>query len=255
MKKMLKVLLIFVILISNFGCGSKKNKRILYSWHMKTINDTDLIRVIKELNIDTLYQDFSTDYLNSTNNIFIKQMNSYNVKVYHLAGDPSWGIKGKDKIKEEINKVIKYNRKNKYKIDGIVLDIESYILDSFDGKDYLKILKESYKYAKKNEIYVVLCIPTWFDKYGKSYLKDLIINTNDEVSFMNYNIKNTIKDINGEMKFIKKYGKKANTIYEVDFNNKNYFSSYDEINNDYKKVIKYYRYPISLAFHHYDSIK
>lgn len=251
MKKILKVVITFFIMSISFGCSNKVvNDRILYSWHMENISDINLINTIKKLNINILYQDFSNDYLNSNDSIFLEEMEKNNIKVYHLCGDPSWAVNGSNKIIKEIDKVINYNKKNKHRINGIVLDIESYILDSYNEDEYIKIIKNAYKYCKENNIYMVLCIPTWMKKRT---LEELISNS-DEVSVMDYNIRKTILNIKEEVLVAKKYNKKINTVYEINFDNIKCFSSFNEIENDYQKIINNYDYPISIAFHHYNSI-
>lgn len=252
MKKILKVVITFFIIFISFGCNNKiESNRILYSWHMKNISDTKLIETVKKLNINILYQDFSTDYLNGNNNTFIEKMNNNKILVYHLCGDPSWGIKGSNKTIKEIDKVINYNKNNKHKISGIVFDIESYTLESYDEDEYIEIINNTYEYCKKNNIYMILCISTWMKK---TTLEKLISNT-DEISLMNYNINKTTSNIKEEILLVKQYNKKVNTIYEINFNNKKYFSSFKEIENDYQKIINNYDYPISIAYHHYNSIK
>lgn len=251
MKKILKVFITFFIMFISIGCSNKViNDRILYSWHMENISDTNLIRTIKKLKINTLYQDFSNEYLSSNDSIFLEKMENNNIKVYHLCGDPSWGIKGSNKIIKEIDKIINYNKNNIHKIKGIVLDVESYTLDLYNEDEYIKIIKKAYKYSKENDIYMILCIPTWM---RKNTLEELIINT-DEISVMNYNIKKTLSNIKEEVEIAKKYNKKINTIYEINFDNKKYFSSFDEIDNNYNKILNNYDYPISIAFHHYNNI-
>lgn len=251
MKKILKVVITFFVVFIIVGCTSKnKEDRILYSWHMKSIYDTNLIKTMKKLDINVLYQDFSTKYLESSDNDFLKEMNKKNITVYHLFGEPSWGLKNSNKIKEEIDKVSNYNKNNKYKISGIVLDIESYTEDDFNKKKYINILKEAYMYAKENNIKYTICIPVWFKDKD---LEKLIYNS-DEISLMNYNIDKTVSNMKEEVKIAKKYKKKINTIYEIKFNNKKHFSSYEKIENDYKKIRNNYDYPISIAYHHYDSI-
>lgn len=251
MKKILKVVITFFIMSISFGCNNKvENNRILYSWHMKNISDIKLIKTIKKLNINILYQDFSTDYLNGNDSTFIEKMNKNNVKVYHLCGDSSWGIKGNNKTIKEIDKVINYNKNNEYKISGIVFDIESYTLDSYNENNYIEIIEKAYEYCRKNNVYMILCIPTWMKK---NTLEKLIYNS-DEISVMNYNINKTISNIKEEISLAKQYNKKVNTIYETNFNNKKYFSNFNEIEDDYQKIINNYDYSISIAFHHYNSI-
>ena len=247
------VLLLTFVMVFIFNTKKDVITSILYSWHMSTLNDEQLNDVITLLNVDEIYQHFSSDYLNNSDNEFIKKMNLNNINVYHLCGDPSWDTS--DKIIEEIDKVKKYNSNNYYKISGIVLDIESYSKKDFDQKKYLKALKEAYKYAKSNNIYVVLDIPTWLEKYGDDYLEDIISSTCDEISIMNYNINKTISSIEKEVEYALLYNKKVNTIYEINFNEEGYFKDYNSIKDDYIKLNSYYnKVQVKIAFHHYDSI-
>lgn len=262
---MKKYILIILVLLSMFLLMKKNNDIILYSWDMDYINQEDysnIYKMIDELNINILYQDFSSEYLSNADNTFLEQMKIKKVDVYHLAGDPSWGLKdGYKYIIEEINKVIFYNNNVNNKIKGIVLDIEPYASEKLKNSDfssdnfqiYVEQIEKSYFLAKENNLEFVLVIPYWFDVVDKDLLEQLIHYV-DEISVMNYNIDKTVKNISFENKLSKKYDKKINTIYEINFDEDNYFSSWDEIKKDYKKLKNKYN-KIGIAYHHYASIE
>ena len=243
----------------------KDNDVILYSWSMDYINQEEydnIYKIIDKLDINILYQDFSSEYLSSINNTFLEQMQIKNVDVYHLAGDPSWGLEnGYKYIIEEINKVIFYNNNVNKKIKGIVLDIEPYASEKFENSDfsledfkiYVEQIKKSYSNAKENNLEFVLVIPYWFDKIDKKLLEQLI-NYVDDMSVMNYNIDKTMENISFENEISKKYEKNINTIYEINFGEANYFSNWNDIKKDYKNLKDKYG-EMGIAYHHYSSIK
>ena len=183
---MKKYILIILVLLSMFLLMKKNNDIILYSWDMGYINQEDysnFYKIIDKLNINILYQDFSSKYLSNTDNTFLEQMKKNKVDVYHLAGDPSWGLEnGYKYIIEEINKVIFYNNNVNNKIKGIVLDIEPYASEKFENSDfsledfqiYVEQIKNSYYFANENNLEFILVIPYWFDKIDKMLLEQLI---------------------------------------------------------------------------------
>ena len=258
---MKKLIVGLIILIACFlfllFFGFEKEENILYSWDMDVLTDNSFLKKLKRHNIKTIYQDFSSDYLNNNGNEFLEKMNENKINVYHLCGDADW-IDNKERIIEEIDKVITYNKRVDYKIKGIVFDIEPYHdgFDSFDFKNYVEVMKDTYMYMNSNDLYMVIAIPYWLEKKDKKLLEELIKDGADEISVMNYNINNTLNNIEDEVKFSKKYNKNINTIYEINFSDDNYFSSYDEINSDYIKIKDYYNYKeIKKAYHHYGKMK
>lgn len=260
---MKKYILILIILLSLMLLFKTRNDRILYSWSMDYIEDSDYVKldkIIKKLNINVIYQDFSSEYLNNIDNTFLNRFNK--IKIYHLAGDPSWGLENGSKfIIEEINKVVFYNNNVTNKIKGIVLDIEPYASEKFEDADfsvadfsiYIEQIEKSYYYAKENQLEFILVIPYWFDDVDKNLFEQLITYT-DEISVMNYNIDKTVKNISYEIEMCKKYNKKINTIYEINFDKEGYFLNFDDIKNDYSKIKTQYN-KLNIAYHHYEAIK
>lgn len=259
MKKIISVILLFILLISLIWNQNTREENILYSWSMDALNDKELKPILKKYQIKELYQDFSSSYLNETDDSFLKDMKKIGVKVYHLCGDPSWGWeKNGTAMKKEIDKVLNFNAKNDYKISGIVFDVEPYLHNeaNFDFALFVDSMKSAYKHAKENNLYMVIAIATWFDSVDQELLEELIKNGCDEASLMNYNIKYTKENIQDEINYAQKYQKPINTIYEIDFASKDHFSSYEAIDADYKAIQKAYKYKkLKKAYHYYEKMK
>ncbi len=245
------VIIISLIITFVYFMLVKKEENILYSWSMDEVtNYNNLITLGKKFKIKTIYQEFSNSYLTKNDNTFLKQMEKNKIDVYYLTGDPSYDY---NDIKEKIDLLYNYNLNNKYKIKGIVFDIEPYLNKNFSNYiDFADNIELGYKYAKEKNIYYVIVIPYWLDKKDIKSLEKIIYNC-DEISIMNYHIKNTINNIKEEMYYVKKYNKKINTIYEVNANNDNSFKTYNEINNDFIKM-KFKYWNIKKAYHHYSSM-
>lgn len=237
----------------------KKEKNILYSWSMDALVDNELEPILKQHQIQSLYQDFSSAYLKGTDSEFIARMNKLGIDVYHLSGDPSWGEEKSAKhMKDEIDKVVAYNMNNKEKIAGIVFDIEPYLNneENFDFPLYVEVMKKAYQYAKSKDVYMILAIAVWFDTIDENLLEELIRDGSDEVSLMNYNIKYTKERIQEEVAFAMKYKKNINTIYEIDFGKDGFFPSYQAIDRDFNSLKKYYNYSkLKKAYHYYAKMK
>lgn len=273
MKKIITLIILTITIISTiiiYNTNTQEEKeeektydRILYSWHMSTItNDKEKFEnIIKDYDINIIYQDFTKEFLEKKDDTFIKEMKNKNIKVYHLGGDPSWGKKeGFEKIKLEIDRVIEFNKMATNKIVGIVLDIEPYIsekeeiLQKEDFQIYVEEIKKAYTYTKENKLEMILAIPYWFETIDKKLLEEVVKNT-DEISVMNYKITKTSKNIQEEIELAKKYQKKINTIYEVNYEDEGYFKSKTSIIRDYKKIKENNKCEnLGIAYHHYDSM-
>lgn len=259
------IVVLFLVLWVGLQIGYKNSyPSILYSWKLEDVlEDRDKFNsILKEYHINILYQDFTSKYLETLDDTFIKEMNEKNITVYHLAGDPSWGTEnGFLSIQKEIDKVILFNQKVSFKIKGIVLDIEPYISEKeerFAKKDffiYVKQIEKTYAYLKDKDLELILAIPYWFDSIDEYLLETLIQNT-DGISVMNYKITKTNKNIQNEIKLASKYDKKIDTAYEINYKDKDYFESREAILKDYQKIKKKNDSPnLGISFHHYGSIK
>lgn len=153
-------------------------ENIVYSWRENAYQDNEKTkRILKKFSIKYLYQLFHEDFLESQNEKFLDEMSNLGVTVYHLCGEREWGIENNAKgMIKEINKILKFNQKSKFPIQGVVFDVETYVgnRDNFDFKKYLDNMILAYNYAHQNNVYVVIAIPVWFDKINISYLETLI---------------------------------------------------------------------------------
>lgn len=235
-------------------------ENIVYSWKENAYQDVEKTKnILKEFSIKYLYQLFHENFFENINEKFLKEMLDCGITVYHLCGEREWGIEDNAKgMIKEIDKILNFNQKSKIPIQGIVFDVESYVgnRDNFDFKKYLDNMILSYNYAHKNNLYVVIAIPIWFDKINISYLETLISSACDEVSLMNYTNNKTLINMENEINFAKKYDKNINTIYQVEFGlSENTFSSYQEIDDDYKKISEHYKYDkLKKAYHHLEDM-
>lgn len=262
MKKILYISsTLFIMILGIIFFFPKNETRILYSWDLEEIieDENTFEKVLKEYKINTIYQDFTKEFLDNQDDSFISNITSKNIEIYHLAGDPSWGTKnGFEKIKKEIDLVIQFNQNTIHKLKGIVLDIEPYAdeiieefeLDSF--KDYVEEIKKTYSYTQEENLELILAIPYWFDHISTDLLEELIQNT-DGISVMNYIPNKTSENIKEEIQYAKKYQKQINTIYEIDKNNE---ITLKEIEKDYQEIKKENQLKsLGIAYHYYKTMK
>ncbi len=264
MKKIFIIILVIglLIIISWKPVKVKEKETILYSWDINDVmsDKSEFENIRKKYNINTLYQDFDNDFFTKKDSSFMKYMDSLDIKVYQLGGDPSWGKKnGFLKIKKEIDRVFNYNQKNRLKIKGIMLDIEPYVSEKeekFSKTDFLVYATEigkAYTYAQTKGLEMRIAIPYWLDHIDKDLLEQLIENC-DGISVMNYDISKTKEAIKDEYALASKYQKKIDTIYEINYGKEDYFSSLKEIQNDFNKLKKEYL-ELTISYHHLKSIK
>lgn len=194
----------------------KNSKNIgLFSWDVLQ-NETDVNQILKlmdKLHITRIYHEFKDDY-ESFNLDLLTKVNSKNKEVFSLFGKPNWGLDANaTDIKNEIDKVIA-------PIKGIVIDVEPYLLPTWNKNTeeilytYSESMQEAYRYAKDKNLYVILCIPNWYDEIDSKIVEDLIAHACDEISVMNYNKSIEIEAIRNEVIFAEKYNKPIECIFE-----------------------------------------
>lgn len=270
MKKIIIILVVTILFLTTLSFIPKKSiekdnevmeEVIMYSWNINNVmsNQEEFEKIKEEYKINTIYQDFDSSFFLDEDNSFMKYMDSLSLEVFQLSGDPSWGrADGFSKIKKEIDRVYEYNKKHKFKIKGVILDIEPYTsekIEKFSNPDfliYVNEIKKAYQYSKEKELEMRLSIPYWLDHIDYDLLEQLIENT-DGISVMNYNIDKTEISIKEEYELAMKYNKKIDTVYEINYGKKNYFASLDDILNDFDKLQE--AYPnLAVSYHHLKSI-
>lgn len=268
------VILIVVVAAILFVLRETKNNKekiTLYSWSSSAWQEKKehLFEVIESRHITDLYQEFTPQFLKEKKDLFLRELMDKEVDVFYLTGAPEWGRnKNAEAIKKEIDKVVEFNSSVKYKIKGIVFDIEPY-QDLEDGefnesmlKTYKEAIEKGYRYAKEKNLMFILCIPTWYDKVSKSLLKEIIQNA-DRIELMNYALKDSLENMEQEMIYAKELKKEITNIYQVDFNynieedeeEDGIFYSYKEMTEDFKKMQKKYNYEkLWIGYHYFDKM-
>lgn len=237
----------------------------LYSWDEEYYTDalaTDTFSLLSELNINTIYQNFSDLYIDDEENIADQILNK-GYTLYDLVGDSSW-YNNATKIKEEIDNVYNYNIRKNNKILGIVLDIEFYTLEEYKNNPnnvistLVSTYKEAANYAHSKNINIIFCLPYWLDSEHQTELEE-IVKISDGISIMNYNRSMLIDGISKEVELAKKYGKKIDVISEfqnLGDNNLSYYNDgIDKALEDWKIINDNYNYSkMSFSFHYLNTL-
>lgn len=241
------------------------HNNIVYSWSGEYYDNflkEETFKIMKDLNITTVYHSFNDLYINEEENIADNLLNE-GYEVYHLIGASDWYNKF-DEIKIQIDNVYNYNiRKNK-KIKGLVLDVEFYVLNEYqtNPNNVIESLINTYNqvltYAHNKNLKVIFCLPSWLDTEYPSQLEELI-KISDGVSIMNYNQSVVFEGITKEVELAKKYNKSISNITEFDNLDEKYVTYYDEgldkALEDWKKLEQQYNYSkLNFAFHHLNSL-
>jgi len=222
-----------------------------------------MYKYLKKLNIKTIYQNID-EVDNKSIEKFVKDLkDNCGVETYALAGDPSW-YENDLSIKEALENIDNYNEgvKDRYKIKGIVLDIEPWTAyESWNRETYVKNMKKAYEYSKGFDIMLITVIPVWLDPSDL----DIIIKCCDKIAIMNYNIDFPIDLIKEEIYIAKKYKKEVDIIaeiqppnekYGVQKNTTYYYEGYDKLQKDWNTIKDTYKYnKINFSYHDYGNIK
>lgn len=219
--------ILIVIVLSQRGCGMKKEKIGLFSWSFLAAfeESNKLFEMMEKMGIDSLYQAFPRDTPQEVIVDFLELANKHKVDVYYLAGTPEWGTKeDRGKMMAYIQHIITLNESFTRGIGfkGIVLDVEPYLTDKWDKNQegvmnaYVEIMEKAYRKIKENSLETIICIPYFYDSlgYGKQ-LETLVKDGCDTVAVMNYYKKKEQEHIAEEMELAHKYGKKIIQIYEL----------------------------------------
>lgn len=268
MKKIYKLLIILVITIlgSIIVCNKyKKTEYSIFSWEIQNLNKQNLDNIVENLNkldISTIYQNID-NLSNKDIEKFVRTLKDNNINTYALSGDPSWYDNDKI-VNQYLNKIDEYNKhvKNRYKIKGVVLDIEPWTLyKDWNRMSYANNMVKIYEYAKKLGLKTTIIIPTWIEPSDL----EIIIKNCDTVAIMNYNIDFPIENIKEEIYIAKKYKKNVEIIaetqpinekYGVEENTTYYYKGYKALLSDWYEIRTRYKYSkMSFSYHDYKNIK
>jgi len=256
---------------------SLKNKTSLYIWGLDDMDYTHLAKTIDYLNIDTLHVELNTsDFETYENRLFFSFAKQNNLKVYIIYGShdnrPKDNLNG---VKKIIDQVDSYNKNSDYKITGITIDYEFYLIDEYPDssdkegrlaifREYNDFMKEAHNYANNKNLKYIACIPVWLESLSKEYLDDLIENASDGIQLMNYSKVNMIKGIEYEIGKAENFKKPVENIAELQPAGKHELTDNETFYSDgiikclekFKEIEQKYPYSdLKFSFHYYKYVK
>ncbi|GKU80712.1 amidase [Niallia sp. NCCP-28] len=169
-------------------------------WSLRT-EETKILNFLVENNVKQVYLQIDSDLSNRVYQQFITKATAENIEVYALDGAPNWATKkGKTKQTAFFQWIKAYQSKSSanQQFQGIHLDVEPYILSSWDADrsstvlSYQEVIKNSANQSAKLNLPFTIDMPFWFDtinfqnKFGKSNLAKWAINLTDGVTVMAY---------------------------------------------------------------------
>lgn len=253
----------------------EESKKGVYSWIIDDlIHDTlNFANICNKLDISEVFQEIPRDYFNDDLVLAIKRLKDNtknNIDISYLCGDASW-YNNSDHTKAEIDTVVSYNTNYgyEYPITKIVFDIEPWTLGENEWVDeFLNTIKETYSYAKANNITLFLTIPFWLDTSedinDDTFYKE-IIKYSDGVIVMNYNRYACFEAIDNEVNYVKEKGKliysaaetqEPNTKYGVDDSITYYNVGLNKLMQDWICLEEKYKYSgLGFVYHDFNSLK
>ena len=257
---------------------NQNNQKIssLFMWSTSGIRYSDLQEIKDYLNLNTIYIEADSEQIfEQSIELMTDFSNRNDIDLYILTGN-KWGLEEveKDKVKELLDNIDKFNDESKNKITGLSLDLEFYLLDEYkNGTEeeklalfdkFVSTMKEIYEYAKTKNLKFVTCIPSWLNKLNEEKLEELIREGCDYVQVMNYTKDGMLDNISEEVEIAKKYNKKIENIAELQIpNDYNGVTDAETFYNDgieacleaFKQIEEKYQYSnLGYSYHYYVPI-
>lgn len=180
----------------SFTCPDGKTEYItkngIIIWDYKKIKgkEKEVLKKLKSLNFKMIYVQISDNLIGWLD--LLKIAHEMDIVVFALDGSPEY-INDPKALLENVKGLIEFNQKYSYRIDGILIDIEPYILKDFNinKKDILKkyvTLLKNIKEITDKKIILNTVIPFWYDKLfcEDEPLLNHIFNLSDEITVMSY---------------------------------------------------------------------
>lgn len=209
------------------GTVSKACRTGLFSWKrsaMQEEREDEVQKAMEELDCEVIYQEIPESVPEETVIAFLRRREKQGQAVFALAGEADWAMEeNAASMKKELERIRDLNRAaDNARIEGIVWDVEPYLLDQWDTdrdelmEKYVENFSAAYREAKKAGLLVIVCIPNFFDSEKTyPYLERLAESGCDALAVMNYNKRNEIGQLDGEAKLAKKYGRGLINITEL----------------------------------------
>ena len=154
---------------------------------------------------------------------------------------------------------------------GLVLDVEPYLTDTYRKNPkrtmdiYLSAMRRTYDYARERGVELIICIPYFFDSKGfPDHLEALIEEASDGVAVMNYYKEGERKNLETEMGFARRAGKRLINIAELqrpgthDLTERNtyYHDGLPAVGQSFEALTEYFDYVgLTFALHDYTALR
>lgn len=206
---------------------AKDKGSTLFSWKIDSSLYQTVTTYQESLGITRVFQYiFPHEYGDGTLQRFVLDMSQKNISTFALDGGSNWATSAEGflELKAFINQVVSYNagQPESARLQGIVLDVEPAQEASWKHnetatmKTFVNTMKTAYQYASGKGLYVVICIPFWYDEHHLSQLSQLIQHGCDEVAVMNYSRGNELSTIQTEVVLSRLYTKPILSIFEFE---------------------------------------
>lgn len=207
------------------GCAaSPKEQASLFSWNPGEVDPSawpELEVVLEERGISAVYQQMDFNDFAAVER-FVAFLSARDVQTYALMGEVDWSFAEYEQpMRASIQAAATYNKDQKEKLAGVVLDVEPYLSTAWKTDprgvfaQYLKNMESAYRLCEENGLELLLCIPYHFDQtVGTTLLDSLIQNACDGIIVMNYNRRDEIGQIQTEVELARKDRKSVTNAYE-----------------------------------------
>lgn len=205
---------------------SSSSKNSIFAWDLYLFNEgafPAFSKMLAAYEINRVYQSIPIVYFDSFEvPSMVKNCAANGIDVAALNGSSSWQSEGLGAYYAWIDALCAYNQAHPFEaIRTVALDVEVHALASFQ-KDmkgefsrYVDLMREAYQYASERGLMVVQVIPTMFDKIDAVKFEWFIQNCCDEISVMNYEKKDAVKNIKDEVLLCQRNGKPIESIFET----------------------------------------
>lgn len=198
----------------------------LFSWSITKESQQVFTHYQKDLTIHRIFQYVHpNEFYDGSLTAHIQNMNEANTSVFAMDGGHYWGTTdyGYDEMIAFVDQVVSFNMAHEStKLSGIVFDVEPAQDENWETseeelmKRYVENMVNAYAYASSKGLYVVNCVPFWYDEKHLSELTRLFRDASDELAVMNYYRGKEVENINTEVGLAKKFNKPIITIFEFD---------------------------------------
>ncbi len=197
----------------------------IFSWDQATVlaEGEGTHDFLNHYQIKRLFQSFSSDLSITDIQLFREDIGS-EIAVYQLIGTPEWAREDSvDSLLDQAARVVAINQQlpTSQRLQGLVVDVEPYLLDDFDWEDetlqlsFMTNMKKLYAYLMTYDLEMITVVPYFYDTKGYTeVLTFLMREAATELAIMNYYREDEVDHMQYEADIAKTIGLPITTIYE-----------------------------------------